>query len=267
MKTWLFLYPLLMALFCGVASANTKSVTIGIYDLPPHMILSSQQAPRGAVVDFLKEQVFSGTNLVLEWHPSVFSRTLKDLEQSRIDMAVFVAKTPEREKAFSYSQYPIFTTRSGLVVNKSFKLKQVKDLSELRGLRLGHDLGSIVPQDLTNKAIRFEFVSGEEYFPRNLHLLRGSRTQGFFVPTWSNGLYQLEVLGVDKEFSIIALPTQPLDLYVVYRKGFSKEVIELVDSAVKKKHAQYLEHLGHYFKPGEPSVDIRKPSSVELGKN
>gem|GEM_PF-4829947 len=249
-----------MVFFCGFLVqifAEAKPLAIGIYDLPPHMILSASQPPRGAIIDYLKSSVFVGLGFEIQWHPSVFSRTIKDLEESRIDMAVFVAKTPEREKVFSYSQLPIFTTQSGLVVAKDFKLRQIKKLEELKGLKLGHDLGSVVPASL--QGVHFEFVSGEDYFLRNLNLLSSGRTQGFFVPTWSNGLYQLESLNADKKFMILQLPTKPLDLYIVYRHGLSKDVIRIVDSAVKRTRKEYGSRLIPYFKPDqEPSVAPQK---------
>jgi ABC-type amino acid transport substrate-binding protein len=246
--------------FCLVFSvlsfAQAKTISVGIYDLPPHMIVSEMRSPKGAVIDFVKDQLFAGTSYQVVWQPSAFARTIKDVELSRLDMAAFVAKTADREKYLAYSAYPLYTTTSGLVVKKDFPIKTVKSMKELSGMTIGHDLGSIVPKCFQGIDVQFEFVSGEQYFTRNLSLLRSGRTQGFFVPTWTNGLYQLEKLGVDKEFVILNLPTEPMDLYVVFRKDAPKALRDIVDNFLKKNRQWYADQLSHYFKAADQNIGL-----------
>ncbi|WP_413612988.1 substrate-binding periplasmic protein [Bdellovibrio sp. HCB-110] len=229
--------------FCVDTFAAVENVSVGIYDLPPHMIIAKDNTPHGAVPEFFQKYVFKDPSLSVRWNPAQFSRIMVDLENGRLDMAVLVAKNSDRERKFIFSNTPLYKTRSGIVVKKNGKLQKIESIHSLNGLQLGHDLGSIVPTYFKNSGVQFQFVSGEDYFSRTLSLLRSGRIDGFFVPTWSHGAYQLKKSKLSSEFSILEIPSGALDLYVVFGKKTDAKVIQTVNVALKNHHQKYLKIL------------------------
>lgn len=229
--------------FCVDTFAAVENVSVGIYDLPPHMIIAKDNTPHGAVPEFFQKYIFKDQNLRAQWNPAQFSRIMVDLENGRLDMAILVAKNSDREKKFTFSSMPLYKTRSGIVVKKNGKLQKIESINSLHGLQLGHDLGSIVPAYFKDSGVQFQFVSGEDYFSRTLSLLRSGRIDGFFVPTWSHGAYQLKKANLTSEFSILEIPSGALDLYVVFGKTANAKVIQSVNLALKNHRQKYLKIL------------------------
>lgn len=245
MKSTLALLTIYLGICASVASfAATNDVSVGVYHLPPHMIVESSDSPQGAVPRFLQKYVFNDSPYSAQWHPANFSRILVDLERGRIDMAILVAKNPERAKKFIFSERPLYETRSGIVVKRDSKIKRIQTISDLHGLTLGHDLGSIVPSYFEKSGVNFQFISGENYFDRTLSLLRSGRIDGFFVPTWSHGSFELKKNNLLSEFSILEIPSTSLNLYIAFNAKTDKKIIAAVDKALRKHRTEYLKILG-----------------------
>lgn len=225
------------------AFANSTEISVALYDLPPHVIAEGKE-PQGSIPEFLNKFIFNDSSWKPRWRVNQFSRIIKDLESDRVDMAVLVAKTPEREGLVEFSEVPIYKTRSGIIVKKDSKLTRIDSLEPLRGMKLGHDLGSVVPQYFKESGVDFVFLSGEDYFKRNLQLLRAGRVDGVFAPTWSHASYELRG---SSEFTILEVPEGALDLYVVFRKNLNPEFVKYVNKILKTQKSEYLKTLKKWY--------------------
>ncbi|MBV2168220.1 MAG: transporter substrate-binding domain-containing protein [Bdellovibrio sp.] len=244
MKFFKYLAWMATTLICSLgARASTSEVLVGVYDLPPHIIIPAQGTPQGAAPQFLNKYVFQKSPLKVHWVAAHFARTMIDLENGRLDMVLLVAKTSERENKYIFSESPLYQTPSGIVVKKDSKIQKIQSLHDLQGLSLGHDLGSIVPDYFKETGVKFHFVSGQDYFKRNLRLLRSGRIDGFFVPTFSHGLYKLKKDHLLSEFSILEIPAKPLKLYIIFGKKTDPQLIKAVNTALKNHGDQYLKML------------------------
>ncbi|MNL42832.1 Bacterial extracellular solute-binding protein, family 3 [compost metagenome] len=123
-------------------------------------------------------------------------------------------------------------------------MTRLESLEPLRGLKLGHDLGSIVPDYFKDSGVKFYFLSGEDYFRRNLQLLKSGRVDGVFVPTWSHANYELQN---SPEFSILEIPAGSLDLYIVFRKGLNPDFVKYVNKVLKAQKSEYLKSLKKWY--------------------
>lgn len=220
---------------CAVAGA----VSVGIYELPPHMMRAGDKPPEGLVPEFLLNRVLKPNKLEVRWSQAHFARILVDVQAGRLDMAVLVAKNKEREKKFLYSEVPLLKNQSGVVVAKNSKLQKINSIKDLKGLKLGHDWGSIVPDYFDDSGANFLFISGEDYFHRGLHLLKSNRVDGFFVPTWSHGSYVLGQEHLKDKFTILPIPDSALDLYIIFNKNLDKNIVRLVNEALKAHASEY----------------------------
>ncbi|MFS4457642.1 substrate-binding periplasmic protein [Bdellovibrio sp. HCB2-146] len=234
---WPLSLILVLSVFLQRAVAN--AVSVGIYELPPHMMRAGEQPPQGLVPEFLFNRVFKPNKIEVRWSQAHFARILVDLQAGRLDMAVLVAKNKEREKKYVYSDVPLLKNQSGIVVDKNSKLKKIKSIKDLKGLRLGHDWGSIVPDYFEKSGANFLFISGEDYFHRGLYLLKSKRVDGFFVPTWSHGFYVLGQEHLKDKFLILPIPDSALDLYIIFNKNLDKNIIRIVNEALKAHASEY----------------------------
>ncbi|MNJ93391.1 Bacterial extracellular solute-binding protein, family 3 [compost metagenome] len=228
-----------------------KEISIALYDLPPHMHMGPK-GPQGAIPEFMNKYVFVGSSWKPRWRVNQFARIMKDLENGRVDMAVMVAKTTEREHLFEYSALPLYQTHSGVIVKKDFKVNRLDSLEPLRGMKLGHDLASIVPSYFKGAGVNFYFISGENYFRRNLQLLKSGRVDGIFVPTWSHATFELQN---NTDFTILELPEGALDLYIVFKKNINPEFSQYVNKVLKTQKSEYLKILKRCY---NVSTDVRK---------
>lgn len=229
----------------GCYSQAGLALSVGIYELPPHMIISDG-TPQGAIPEFFNKYVFTDSTYKVQWNPAQFARIMADLEYGRLDMAILVAKTKERTQKFLYSEQSLYRTRSGVIVRKDNKLQRIESLHSLNGMLLGHDLGSVVPNYFRDLKVRFNYVSGENYFRRNLSLVRAGRIDGYFVPTWSHGAYELKKGQFLSEFSILEIPAEPLDLYIVFSKNMDPQLIQSINMAINKHRANYTKILSEF---------------------
>lgn len=223
------------------------ALVIGVYELPPHMVVDGQPEVSGAVVDFVKEVIPASP----EWGPvelraSNFARNLRALEAGQIDMVVMVAKNAQREKLFRYASAPLFLTRSGVVVLKSRQWSRLDALEQLRGFKVGHANGSIVPAYFQNLGIEFQPISGDEYFNRGLKMVELGRHDAYFAPTLTNAQYLLQRVEGGAQFTVLPLPVEPLGLYVVFSKTMNEKAVLKLDALISNNAARYKELLRPY---------------------
>ncbi len=226
----------LFSLFVSHASA----LVIGVYELSPHMVVDGQREPSGAVVDFAREVLGKNEEFgPLEWRASNFARTLHELEAGRLDMVFMVAKNEQRSRIFRYSKSPLFETRSALVTLRGLPPAEFTSLEQLKGMRIGHATGSIIPEYFKGLDIEFANLSGEDYFQRGLKMVQHKRHNAYFAPTLTNAQYLIKRMDTANLFTVQALPVDMLGLYVVYGKALDEKMVARID-------AQLMANLGRY---------------------
>lgn len=254
------LYFVLLPLFFASQSfgvSKTAQIVVGIYDFAPHVIVSADalnspngdieaSSLKGAMITFLKNDISKKANINIQFKIFPFARILNELEREKIDLAVCIAKNPERLKLFQFPQEPFIHTKSAVIVRKDGP-SEIKTTQELRGKKIGHVLGSIIPPYLNDLDIKFELLSGTDYLNRNLQKLGENKIDAVFIPTLSNGAYVLANSGNKKEFKILPLPIESLGLYVVARKGLESKLFSRIDQAFKGSEKRYEKYLNPYL--------------------
>lgn len=239
----------LIALMAGWALSPAFALVIGVYELPPHMVVDGHPEVSGAVVEFVKEVIPPSP----EWGPvelraSNFARNLRALEAGQIDMVFMVAKNVQREKLFRYASAPLFLTRSGVVVLKSRQWSRVDSLEQLRGFKVGHANGSIVPDYFQSLDITFQPISGDDYFNRSLKMIKLRRLDAYFAPTLTNAQYLLQRVQGGADFTVLPMPGDALGLYVVFSNTMDEATFMKLDALISNNAARYKELLRHYIR-------------------
>lgn len=224
---------------------NLSTLVVAIYDFPPHVMVNAKNPrPSGAAIDFLEQALNIHENYRVQWSVSPFSRFLVDLESQKADVGLLLAKTPEREKFVRYSNQAIFTTDSGVILDKNFKFNGIQSL---RNMVLGHTQGSVIPAYFTGTTVKFDHLSGEDVVQRNLQRLKFKRIDAVYVPTFSNGEFFLKQLKMEDQFKIVKIADTSLPLYIVFRKSIDETTFNKLNSLIGKKRAQYNLFLNRYF--------------------
>lgn len=227
------------------AQQSKRSViNIGYYSLPPHAMHLDDQA-RGAAVDYLQQQIFNNDKYQIHWQYHPFARVLAELQSERLDAALLIAKTPQREARFRYPQSHLYQTQSGLIPLKQHPLKNITTLSQLQGMTLGHVIDSVRPEVFKSLDITFEDISGRDFTNRNIRKLATKRIDAVYVPTLSHARYQLQD-SHQHGLNFIPLPQLGHKLYLVFRKGIADDVIQQFEKNNAVSAASYLTYLRRY---------------------
>ncbi|MBS1972246.1 MAG: transporter substrate-binding domain-containing protein [Bdellovibrionales bacterium] len=234
--------PILVLLCLLLASSSAlcqkmETLKIAIYDFRPHVFVDAgETVPTGAAIEFLTETLDIDGQYQIQWVVSPFSRFLADMKSGKADMGIFLAKTPDREQSFRYSDHSIFTTDSGIILPKDVAFT---DLKSIKGQVLGHTQGSVEPDYFKGTEIKFDRLSGEDVIERNLRRLKLHRIDGVYVPTFSNGEFLLKKLSMEDQFKIVKIPNTSLELYFVFRKDIDAKTFTTINDLLNKHRTAY----------------------------
>jgi len=240
------LLPILMfTLFSNLCFAQPfkKSIDIGYYSLPPHS-MNIQEAPAGAAISYLQENIFPESEYTISWKFLPFARVLSELSAGRIDCAILIAKTTQREQEFKYPDNYLYQTKNGLIVLKNRQLTEVVSLDQLKGMRLGHVVGSVRPTELGQLGVVFENISGKDFTRRNIKKLEKNRIDAVYVPTLSHAKYEYGKMGDRSDVNFLPLPMiEGHKLYVVFRKDIPESILNDFNAHSEQHFDEYLSYL------------------------
>jgi len=220
-----------------------KSIDIGYYSLPPHS-MNIQEAPAGAAISYLQENIFPESEYTISWKFLPFARVLSELSAGRIDCAILIAKTTQREQEFKYPDNYLYQTKNGLIVLKNRQLTEVVSLDQLKGMRLGHVVGSVRPTELGQLGVVFENISGKDFTRRNIKKLEKNRIDAVYVPTLSHAKYEYGKMGDRSDVNFLPLPMiEGHKLYVVFRKDIPESILNDFNAHSEQHFDEYLSYL------------------------
>ncbi|CAE79140.1 transporter substrate-binding domain-containing protein [Bdellovibrio bacteriovorus] len=232
-----FLSALFILTFFSGSFTFAEVLRVNVYDLPPH-IFTLNEEPEGPGITFFKDYV-KLPNTEVRWVATPFARVLWDMQNKKVDVALFLVPSPEREKYMRFSKTPLFTTSSAIIIPRNSPLTRATSLKDFRGRTLGHSKDSFTPTELLKHGIKIEPLSGENVIERNLQKIRAKRLDGIFIPTASNGEYILRKLRVDDQYQVFVVPDTTLNLHVAFRKDIDEKTYQMVEAALKKNQRIY----------------------------
>lgn len=222
------------------ADETQSTLVVGYYSLPPHAMFVDGAAS-GMTVSYLEDVIFPVSKYQLRWEFYPFARVLKELKRGAIDAGILIARTKQRSDSFRFPEVHLYETQSGLVVQRESHLSKIQNLTQLKGLVLGHVTNSVRPEKLVQAGVLFEDLSGEDAFARNITKLKRKRIDGIYVPTLSHGRHQLAMLPDIEGLKVLELPLEGYKLYTVFRKDIDQTIIDEYERKIDPEHyRQYL---------------------------
>lgn len=222
---------------------DSKPLIVGTYDLPPHLTLGVQDKKvKGALVDYLEKEVLNDVGVKIQWTYQPFSRLMAEAQKHKIDVIGFVAKNKERQDYLDFPDTATFSTYSALIFRTS-NAPSTLDQKSLENLVIGHTQGSIVPDYLTNKKVKFQFLAGEHALERNLEKLNLKRLDAVFVPTLSHAEFVMKNTPFNKELKVVPILEGKIDLYVALNKNLDKELKNKILKKLNQSNGKYSMYL------------------------
>lgn len=231
----------------SAASSQAHELLVGIYNNPPHMIVDPDgvKPPTGAVVDFFNNYINPKNEYSVKWVSLPFLRFLEDAGNKKFDLGFMVAKTSDRLKVMRYASSGLAKTHSVLVVLKDSKIKEVKSVTELKGLRIGYSFNNWLPLEMIDAGVKFDAMAGRDNFERNFERLRLKKIDGIFIAAGSAAKFVLRKADPKNELRIVKLPVE-LDLYPVFRKDVDPILYDKINKLIEKNRANYPALLSKY---------------------
>lgn len=130
----LALFVVLLIVQCiaiSSAGADTKLVTVGVYENPPKVFTDESGKPSGIFIDII-EHIAEMEGWKLRYVRGTWAEGLARLEHGKIDLMPDVAYTTEREKIYSFHKIPVLTAWSQVYARKGSGIQSILDLNGKR---------------------------------------------------------------------------------------------------------------------------------------
>ena len=124
---------LLLLLSFGIpsASADKRTVTVGVYENPPKIFVSESGKPAGIFIDII-EHIAERESWHLNYVPGTWVEGLDRLAKGEIDLMPDVAHTAERAKIFSFHREPALSSWFQVYARKGSGIRSILDLGGKR---------------------------------------------------------------------------------------------------------------------------------------
>ncbi len=245
----------ILQLFCRTILADEASpkpeMLVGFFQLAPHAFINEQQEPAGAAIDYMTQDIAPKLGVKITWQMVPFSRLIHLLDTNKIDAALTLAKTPEREATYLYPETPITFMQSGIAVLANSHLTAVTKHADLHGTKIIFTKGGYLSPFMRDPSLDIRYIVGDSnIFRTMLRLIVAERADAVYNPTMLTLQYEAREIGVADGIRMIPLPDDPVGLYTVFpknRKALFQQFNQL--NTANHDHASYQELLKPYLQP------------------
>lgn len=173
------------------------------------------------------------------------SRLLFAINAGDIDIALFLMKTPEREKNLHFPESPFHATYAGIAVRANTPITSITSPADLLGLRIGVWQDSYVSPFLKHPELQILTIAGNNAVQRNLLRLQAKRINAVYNPDIAVLRFRARKLGLSEQIRLLPLPGPPVPIYPVFSDSCAPELIPRYEAVVRSgtvpDYAVYLE--------------------------
>lgn len=227
-----------LLLSCGTASAD--SFRVGYFSLPPHSPDPEQPRSQGAAIDYFK-QIASHMQLPApSFQRYPLSRLLKKLEDGELDMALFLAKNPQRAARLSYPSQPFFRMQPSLVLLLEHPLQEIHDVDDLLQLKIGVWQQGYRSPIMQDPRLHLDTLSTDNVIAQQLRKLQAKHFDAFYTPDLY-AVHESGQHGFAGTYKILPLPGEQVGLYSVFSAKAGARYLKAYETALRitEKHQTY----------------------------
>lgn len=200
--------------------STTQEIVVGFFQLAPHAFVDEHNQPTGAALDYMQQQIAPRLGVKITWQMVPFSRLIYLLDTGKIDAALTLAKTPEREEKYLYPDTPITFMQSGLAVLAQNPLTAVEKHSDLQDTTIIFTKGGYLSPFMRDPSVNINYIVGDSnIFRTMLRLVVAERADAVYNPTALTLQYEARKIGITDKIRLIPLPDEPVGLYTVFHEN------------------------------------------------
>lgn len=244
LRTFLALSAVLLSL-----AAAAGPLRVGGFIVAP-LVTGSAAAPlRGALRDYLEQEVVARGGVALEWtSPTSLARAMESLKGGGIDILLVSSDRRTILPGAAHFDWSYLRTQPHLAVRKDGPLQAVQSLQQLAGMEIGWVGGSRVPEPLNEVAIQWQFLSVPDWQAMNLRKLKANRIQAAFFENEYSPRHYANNEGID--ILLLKLPMPERQFYMAYSLKTDPAAIARFNKAAASAFAgeQFKTYLEQYIK-------------------
>lgn len=226
----------LLILLAPLVSAD--SLRVGYFDLPPHTPLPGQADTEGAAIAYFAKIAERMQLDAVSYQRYPLSRLLQMLQRDQLDMALILAKTPERETMLVYPTQPFVVVQPLLLVAREHPLQRVDSVEQLLPLRLGAWQDGYRSPMLRDPRLQLQTLSSSNVLNQSLEMLRAGRLEAFYYPDDLAVRYQVQHLSMQDSIRLLPLPREHMQLYSAFSRAAAGRYLQRYERAQAEVAAQ-----------------------------
>lgn len=215
----------------------SKELRVAVYKLEPYTIIDEKGVVSGTAIEIVKT-IAKNLQLSVKIIDVPFARALASVKTGEFDAILLVAKNKEREELLRYTKEPIVKDKNAFLVPKNSRIKAATPLAQFNGLSVGHVIGSVVPEYLSEAKIKWVMVGMEDYFKVNLNRLENFRVDALFIPTMSHGQWKVKNEFPMAQVRFLPIESSDIKLYLAFSKIYDQKTFEKIDKELVRQLAQ-----------------------------
>lgn len=204
----------LLALLLASAARAEPVLRVGYFDLPPHA-QGAGPAEAGLAVRYF-ERIARQMGVHAEYRSLPLARLLLMLERNELDMALILARNPERAARFSYPARPLLLSHPVIVVRRDGGIRSVQQLRSEAHWQVGIYRGGYQSGLLGELAGTPILLAGEAVTERGMRMVQAGRLDAFFSPDDYAVAHVLRDRLLAQQLRVLAADLAPLPLYSVF---------------------------------------------------
>jgi ABC-type amino acid transport substrate-binding protein len=245
-----------MSMFLCLGETLAEKITIGYFEIKPHMYQTEGFQPNGASIAYF-EGIASKMGYQVQWKgPLPFPRLIEYLKNGEVDGSLVFTKSKEREQYLYYSESPYYLVQSVFVVKKENKLDKITSADDVKGYKVGFLKGAYQTKFLTDHMdqLTMEYIHGTKWVKQNLYkLIRGRIDAAYDLNPWTMQ-FEAKLLKIDDQIKILTLPEPSRGIYAVFSKKSDrgKELAEAYNNIFQNLNFDYVPLIKKEFDPLTP---------------
>jgi diguanylate cyclase (GGDEF)-like protein/PAS domain S-box-containing protein len=243
---------LVLLLVCITATAQTRTIRVGVYGNPPKIFIDARQQAAGILIDLLRK-IADEENWTLQFVPCEWESCMRAARAGEIDLLPDVAFSDERAQTLDFHQVPALFSWSLLYRSRNARIGSIFDL---HGRTVAVVRGSVQEayfrQLLQNSGIDVRFV-----LARSFDEVFGMVKSGQADVAIANKYFG-DLAARDYDLSETPIVFQPAKLYYVTGKGKNAELLAGIDLHLKAWQADpqsvYFDILHRWEEGSQPRI-------------
>lgn len=206
----------LVLLFMALDS-GAQTLTVGYFDLPPHVLPQGTARNSPAIAYFDQVAAKMGVTVVYQHYP--LSRLLSELKANKIDAALILAKNPERVAFLDYPSQPFLVTTPVIVVRQDSPFQTEEQLqahSDTLAIGIWH--GGYQSRIMTKLKGHITRLSGDNVDQRGVNMVSLGRLDAFYCPDILSVQNRSQNSLQGRPVRLIPIPSDGLALYTAFSR-------------------------------------------------